>query len=142
MKFTKLAAISITALTLSAVYLYAWPTPNLFYAAAVLFHTGLGVLFCIGGLRLLPHALRQPLWVKLGSLLLAVGAAIGLALIYTGTSRPHWNLLYTHIVISVLAVVLLAAWWWSHRDGPPAQLVGRGPGSSGGRGGGIRWSAV
>ena len=41
------ARLSIAALTISAVYLYAWPAPNLFYAAAVLFHVGLGVVFCV-----------------------------------------------------------------------------------------------
>ena len=38
----KLTTISIAALTISAVYLYTWPAPNLFYAAVVLFHVGLG----------------------------------------------------------------------------------------------------
>ena len=64
----KLATLSIAALTISAIYLYAWPAANLFYAAVVLFHVGLGVLFCIGGLRLLPTAMRQPLIVKLATL--------------------------------------------------------------------------
>ena len=67
----KLALPSIAALTLSAIYLYAWPAANLFYAAVVLFHVGLGVAFCIGGLRLLPDAMRQPAIVKVGTLVLA-----------------------------------------------------------------------
>ncbi len=89
----KLAALSIAMLTLSAIYLYAWPAPNVFYAGMVLAHVGLGVLFCIGGLRLLPAAMRQPLIVKLATLVLVVGAVLGLALIYTGASRPHTKLL-------------------------------------------------
>ena len=72
----KLATISIAALTLSAIYLYAWPAPNLFYAVVVLFHVGLGVLFSIGGLRLLPRVLRQPFIVKAGTLALIVGAVV------------------------------------------------------------------
>ena len=74
----KLAILSIAALTISAIYLYAWPAPNVFYAAVVLFHVGLGVLFCIGGLRMLPTAMRQPMIVKLATLVLIVGAALGL----------------------------------------------------------------
>ena len=53
----KLPLSSIAALTISAIYLYAWPAPNVFYAAVVLCHVGLGVLFCVGGLRLLPNAM-------------------------------------------------------------------------------------
>ncbi len=114
----KFAQLSIAALTISAVYLYAWPAPNLFYAAAVLFHVGLGVMFCVAGLILLPRLLREPALVKLGSLILAVGSALGLALIYTGTSRSHWRLMYAHIAVSAIAVLLLAAWSFSRRRAP------------------------
>jgi tetratricopeptide (TPR) repeat protein len=112
----KLALLSIGALTLSAIYLYAWPAPNVFYAAVVLAHVGLGVLFCIGGLRLLPMALRQPLIVKIATLVMIVGAALGLALIYTGASRPYTKLLFSHGAVSALAVCLLAGWWYSRRN--------------------------
>jgi tetratricopeptide (TPR) repeat protein len=111
----KLALLSIAVLTASAVYLYAWPAANVFYAAMVLLHVGVGVGFCIGGLFLLPYVLRQSSIAKLGTLVLGVGAVLGLVLIYTGTSRPHTRLLYEHILVSGLAVVLLAAWWISQR---------------------------
>ena len=114
----KLAVLSIAALTLSAIYLYAWPAANLFYAAVVLFHVGLGVAFCIGGLRLLPTVLRQPAIVKISALVLSVGAILGLTLIYTGASRPFTKLLLSHGAISALAVALLAGWWLSRRNGP------------------------
>lgn len=123
MKLAKVATLSIATLTLSAIYLYAWPAPNLFYAAVVLLHVGLGVLFCIAGIRLLPYALRQPLVVKLGALVLTIGAAIGLVLIYTGTARVHWNLLYSHIVVSGLGVTLLAVWWLARRGSVKRSLV-------------------
>src|ERR1035441_2287660 len=113
----KLAVLSIAALTISAIYLYAWPSANLFYAAVVLFHVGLGVLFCIGGLRLLPVAMRQSAIVNLGALLLAIGAVLGLVLIYTGASRPYTKLLLSRAALSAFAVALLAGWWLSQRDG-------------------------
>jgi Flp pilus assembly protein TadD len=112
----KLALLSISALTISAIYLYAWPSANLFYAAVVLFHVGLGVLLCIGGLRLLPVAMRQSAIVNAGALLLAIGAVLGLVLIYTGASRPYARLLLSHGAISALAVALLAGWWLSQRN--------------------------
>jgi len=111
----KLAIYSLAALTLSAVYLYAWPAPNLFYATVVLFHVGLGVLFCIGGLRLRSTAMRQPPIVKIATLVLLVGAVLGLALIYTGASRPYTKLLLSHGAVSFLAVAMLAGWWYSRR---------------------------
>ena len=112
----KLAFLSIAGLTISSIILYAWPAPNLPYAALVLFHVGLGAAFSIGGLFLLPFALRQPVIVKIGAVVLAVGAALGLALIYTGTTRPYAKLLYSHTVGCGLAVVLLAGWWLSRRS--------------------------
>ena len=112
----KLPLLSIAALTLSALILYAWPAANLFYAGLVLAHVGLGILFCIGGLRLIPVVMRQPAIVKLGSLVLAVGAVLGLVLIYTGSTRPYSKLFYSHIVVSAIAVAVLAGWWLSQRS--------------------------
>ena len=111
----KLALLSIATLTASAVYLYAWPAANVFYAAVVLLHVGVGVGFCFGGLFLLPYALRQPFIAKLGAIVLGLGAVLGLGLIYTGTSRSHTTLFYEHIFVSALAIVLLAAWWLNQR---------------------------
>src|SRR5271167_4250353 len=116
--------LAIAALTISAIYLYAWPAPNLFYAAAVLFHVGLGVVFCVAGLFLLRDALRGPLLVKLGAVVLAAGSVLGLVLIYTGTSHVHRNLMYAHIVVSAIAVILLGAWFWSQRGIPVRNLWG------------------
>jgi Flp pilus assembly protein TadD len=118
----KLGQLAIAALTLLAVYLYAWPAANLFYAAAVLFHVGLGIVFCVAGLFLLREAMRGPGIVKVGALVLAVGAVLGLALIYTGTSRLHWNLVYAHIAVSTVAVVLLGAWFFGRRRVPARSL--------------------
>jgi Tfp pilus assembly protein PilF len=112
----KFGVLSIAALTISAIYLYSWPAANLFYAGAVLFHVALGVVLCAVGLILLRDALRGPVIVKLGALVLAAGSVFGLALIYTGTSRVHWNLLYVHIAVSGVAVVLLAGWWFWRRS--------------------------
>ena len=118
----RLGQLAIAALTISAIYLYAWPAANLFYAAAVLFHVGLGVVFCVGGLFLLRDTLRGPALLKLATLILAAGSVLGLALIYTGTSHTHWNLMYAHIAVSAIAVILLAAWFLSRRKVPQRNL--------------------
>ena len=116
--------LSIAALTISAVYLYAWPAPNLFYAAAVLFHVGLGMVLCVVGLFVLRDALRGPAILEAGALVLAAGSVLGLVLIYTGTSRSHWNLVYAHIAVCGIAVLLLAAWLLSRARTPARSLWG------------------
>ena len=115
-RMKKLATLSIAALTISAIYLYAWPAPNVFYAArgAVSRRPG-RACSASADCALLPTAMRQPCIVKLATLVLIVGAALGLALIYTGASRPYTKLLLSHGAVSFLAVALLAGWWYSRR---------------------------
>src|SRR5580765_6807259 len=103
----------IPFLFVSAAYPYTFPQPNIFYAGVVLLHAVGGALAAI---LLIPAFLRLmrtwSLSSRIGWLLIAAGAIIGLILIKTGTSRPEWNKLYLHIVISVAGVGLLIAGWW------------------------------
>ena len=100
----------------SAAYLYPFPQPNVIYAGVVLLHTVAGVALAILLVPFLWRRLRaQSLTGKAGWALLAGGAAIGLALIYTGTPREEWNWLYLHIVLVLAAVALLAAEWAGRR---------------------------
>ena len=111
----------IVFLVISAAYLYTFPQPNIPYAGVVLLHT-------LGGLiatALLAPALIRLLRAgsissRLGWLLIAVGAVIGLVLIKTGTPRSEWNRLYLHIVISMAGVGLLLAGWLGSRAGSEA----------------------
>ena len=114
--------LAIAALTVSAIYLYAWPAANLFYAAAVLFHVGLGVAFCVAGLFLLRDALRGPALVKLGLWFLLPDRSSVSHLSIPARRTSHWNLMYAHIVVSAIAVVLLAAWFFSRRQVPARNL--------------------
>jgi Flp pilus assembly protein TadD len=102
----------------SAVYLFAFPQPNVFYAGVVLAHALVGV---IAAVLLLPAVWRAFREGKLGAglawLLLFAGAVIGLWLIHTGTPRSHWNSLYAHVVLSVAGVGIAFASWWSVRAG-------------------------
>jgi len=115
----RVLATLITFLSISALYLYAFPQPNIFYAVIVVLHVVVGVLAAILLVPALWRAFRCGRWEgKSGLSLLAIGAAVGLILIYTGTPRPHWNLLYIHILASVAGVGFLLAlrmgrWWTS-----------------------------
>jgi tetratricopeptide (TPR) repeat protein len=109
----------------SAAYLYAFPQPNVFYAGVVLLHALAGVAASV---RLLAFLYRIPrmgsVSSRVGWILVAAGAVLGLVLIKTGTPRAEWNWLYVHMVVSLAGVgFLVAAWagkrgWWASGAGP------------------------
>jgi len=104
-------------LFVSAIYLYAFPQANVFYAGMVLLHSLVG-LFTAGILVVyMGHWLRDgKAACRVGLALLAVATILGLVLIWTGTSKSEWNLLYAHVLLSLLAVALLLAEWIADRS--------------------------
>ena len=97
-------------LFLTAGYLFAWPSPNIPYFAAVILHLGGGVVFVLalgmGLRRILREGSRL---ASAGWLLLLACGVVGLILIYTGTPHTRWNILWAHIVAGVAGGALLAA---------------------------------
>jgi Flp pilus assembly protein TadD len=107
----------IAILAASAVYLYAFPQPNVFYAAIVLLHALLGAAAAVLLLPVFWQLLRNGNFSsRAGWLLIAIGAAIGLVLIKTGTPRSEWSKLYFHILISLAGLGFLIAGWLSSRQ--------------------------
>jgi len=108
-------------LVFSAAYLYTFPQPNVFYAVMVLLHAVAGVaaavLFTVRAANLLRDSRPAS---KIGWLLVAAGAGVGLILIKTGTPRIEWNLLYAHILLSFAGASLLFAEWAGKRGWLPA----------------------
>jgi tetratricopeptide (TPR) repeat protein len=110
LRFEKFVVALVIVLVLSAIYLYAFPAPTIFYAGMVLLHSGAGVVAAICLVRFLWRFFRQfSLTVKIGWMLITIGAALGLALFYTGATRAELKWLYLHISVSALGVILLAA---------------------------------
>jgi hypothetical protein len=100
----------------SAVYLFAFPQPNVFYAGMVLAHALIGVLATILLVPALWRAYkRRSLGTCLAWALLFLGALVGVWLIYTGTPRSHWNSLYAHIIVSMAGAGIAFANWWGRR---------------------------
>ncbi len=97
-------------LAVSAVYLYAFPQANVFYAGVVLLHALAGVVASVWLLFWLVRRWLQgePL-VRIGMVFLLLGAIPGLVLIYTGALRTEWTLVYVHIAVSFLGVGLIVA---------------------------------
>jgi tetratricopeptide (TPR) repeat protein len=108
----RVVAWLLAFLTVSAVYLYAFPQPSLFYAGVVLLHALAGVITTFLLLLFFARRLRsQNLASRLGWILVTSGALVGLILIKTGTPRAQWNLMYVHIVLSLAGLGLLLAQW-------------------------------
>ena len=102
----------VLALAATALYLYGFPSANLPYIGVVLFHLAAGALLTILLVPFLVGVLRQsPRLAQIGWALLAVGAALGVALIFTGASTAMKPLLYAHILVCVAGVFFLAVSW-------------------------------
>jgi Tfp pilus assembly protein PilF len=107
---------SVIALAASAVYLYGFPSANLPYIAVVFFHLVAGIFLTILLLPFLVGVLRtSTLAARVGWFFLAIGGAIGVTLIFTGTPLGMKWLLYSHILACVLGVTLLTGSWLASR---------------------------
>lgn len=100
----------IVLLAVSALYLYAFPQPNLVYPAVVLLHAFGGALatplIAIGLWRWLREG--NVVW-KLGWIMLAAAAILGLVLLVKGTPHSEYRWLYAHIITSVIGIGCLLA---------------------------------
>jgi len=108
----RVLSLLIAFLVVSAIYLYAFPQANVLYAGVVLLHALAGVVASVWLLLWLVRSLflRQgDLLVRAGMLFLFLGAIPGLALIYTGTLRTEWPLVYTHLALSFFGAGLIVA---------------------------------
>jgi len=110
-------SLSVLVLTVTAVYLYAFPAANIPYAVAVLLHTALGVLATVGILFFLFKGLtREPRLARFGWLFILAGGALGIILIKIGTPHRLKFWLYAHIALCLIGVLFLASSWLASRN--------------------------
>src|ERR1041385_7602903 len=99
-------------LFLSAIYLYAFPQANVFYAVVVLLHAVIGTIAVVYLALLFFRLMRNSNWVaRSGWVLLLASAVLGVVLIRLGTSRSEWNWLYLHMVLALAGSSILFADW-------------------------------
>ena len=99
-------------LAISAAYLFGFPSATIAYAAVDLLHVAVGLLaFLLLLIFLVPLLRGATSLARLGWILLAAGAVLGIVLIKIGTPLRLWDWLYAHIVLCILGVLLLAASW-------------------------------
>src|SRR5512147_1519872 len=105
------AAVLLLALALNSAYLAARADASLFYFANVALHVGLG-LVCSSVLSRLARRAWPSLdgpW-RAAAALFAAGSILGVALLFTGATRPYRPLLYAHaVLVGLAALVALAA---------------------------------
>jgi Flp pilus assembly protein TadD len=100
----------------SAAYLYTDPQPTIFYAMIAMLHAVAGCIMTVILAFVLLRLLRTGTLVsRTGWLLVTVGGVLGLVLVKIGTSRPDWNWLYLHIILSLAGVGCLLADWAGKR---------------------------
>jgi Flp pilus assembly protein TadD len=103
-------------LTLSAIYLYAYPTATIMYGGGVLLHTGAGILLAGLLIPILRQVFRDcPLEIRFGWLLIAAGTLLGLVLTKIGTPNRFHLWLYLHIALCAAGVLLVATSWLTRR---------------------------
>jgi Flp pilus assembly protein TadD len=102
----------VLLLFVTGAVLYALPAATLTYVVIVLLHLAAGAAAAV---YLPVHFARlwreNPPAGRLGWLAIAAGAVLGIALVFTGGSRPFTPLLYAHIGLSLLGCAALAYEW-------------------------------
>jgi len=100
----------------SAIYLYAFPQPNIFYAVVVLLHAVVGLLATVYLIILLVQLLREASWIaRLGWLLVLASAVLGSVLIKIGALRADYDWLYLHIGVALTGCGFLFGDWAGKR---------------------------
>ncbi len=103
-------------LALSAAYLYGYPSATIAYATADLFHVAAGILLTLLLLVFFFPLLRgETNLARLGWILLAGGAILGMALIKIGTPLRLKAWLFAHIALCVVGALLLSTAWLNSR---------------------------
>src|SRR4029079_6428075 len=112
----RLRTLLTITLALTGLHLYGFPSATLPYAASIVAHVVLGVGLVV---LLVPPALRafagRSVAERLGWILIAAGAVLGLAIIKTGGTMPYHRLVVAHFGLSGIGGVFLLAAWLGRR---------------------------
>ena len=105
-------AVAVGLYLLSTAYLAAFASPTLFYFANVVLHIVAGiVLASIAAVRLARAWRGLALAIRVASVVLAIGIAFGLAIVFLGAAGPYRWLLPAHIGTTLVGGGALLALW-------------------------------
>jgi Flp pilus assembly protein TadD len=106
----------LLVLSLSAIYLFAFPSATIIDGCGVLLHVGAGILLAVLLIPILGRVFRDsPLEIRFGWLLITAGTLLGLVLIKIGTPNRFRLWLFLHIAMCALGVLLVATSWITRR---------------------------
>jgi tetratricopeptide (TPR) repeat protein len=117
-------------LLVTGAYLYALPgsTPlfELLFVGGVLLHAGAGLVAVWWLIRFFLRRWRaSSTFARTGWLLITAGAALGGALMFTGTTRPYQSLLLIHIGASLAGLVIVSADALAGVNARPTRVLAR-----------------
>jgi Flp pilus assembly protein TadD len=120
---------SLVALTLSAAYLYGYPSATISYGVVDLLHIAAGIILSVllaaFLFRMLPG---EDFLARLGWILLTAGAVLGIVLIKVGTPIRLKAWLFAHIALCLLGTLFVLASWLVSRGWLGEGIVQRGAG--------------
>ncbi len=117
------------ALTLSAAYLYGYPSATISYGVLDLLHIAAGIILSVLLAVYLLRKLRgEPFLARLGWILLSAGAVLGILLIKVGTPIRLRAWLFAHIAFCLLGTLFVLASWLVSRGWLGEGMVQRGAG--------------
>jgi tetratricopeptide (TPR) repeat protein len=103
-------------LALTALVLYAWPTPTIFYEGLLAVHLGLGALLLVLAIPVIGRLLREgSAGQRIGWAALLIGGVLGATILYTGARHSEWKIVYSHVALSLLACAILFAAYLGRR---------------------------
>lgn len=109
-KLRRILGSLVFLLALTALILYAWPTPTIFYETVLAAHLAMGALLLILAVPMIVRLLREGAWgQRIGWIVLLIGGLPGAAILYTGARHSEWRLIDSHVWGSLLACAILFA---------------------------------
>lgn len=109
-------SILLPLLFVTATYVFTWPSASIVYFASDLLHVAAGIIFVVSLFLTLGALFRgASLTSRAAWALIFAGGILGLVLIYTGTHRNDWPLLWVHIGCCVTGGALLVSEWAGRR---------------------------
>jgi tetratricopeptide (TPR) repeat protein len=113
-RLTTLSCGAFVALLMNSAYLYALPSPTLFYYTNVAVHLVAGIAIALVGTALAARVMTRPD----GNHVLAISAVVALLasalcggwIAWTGATRAHQTAVSAHVLLGVAGALLVAAW--------------------------------
>ena len=104
-----LLAAGFVVLLVNSAYLFGFPSATLEYYLNVALHPLLGLVLAVLAVRVLLRLFASGAAGALAVLLLVIGLATGIWIVFVGATRPHATLVTAHVAAGAAGALLVAA---------------------------------